>query len=246
MTKTLLILGATSAIARGTAEAFAKRGYSLFLVSRDTEELERLSHDLNTRFQVKVNFEPFDADNYLEAEECVNNIIHQADNLEGVLIAIGDLGEHEQSIQNITKMNNIFIRNFTAPCALLTAFAKYFEAKKSGFIIVITSVAGDRGRQSNYVYGAAKGGLNIFLEGLRNRLFHHNVHVMTVKPGFVDTSMSFGLPNLFLVAKPNEIGEGIAKAWGKKKNVVYLPWFWKYLMIIISSIPESIFKRLKL
>lgn len=246
MTKTLLIFGATSAIARGTAEAFARRGYSLFLVSRDSFELERLARDLNTRFQIQADFAPFDAENTLEAEEFVNSAIRQSNNLEGVLIAIGDLGEHSQSTYDVAEMDKILKRNFTAPCALLTVLGKYFEVKKSGFVAVITSVAGDRGRQSNYVYGAAKGGLNIFLEGFRNRLFHYNVHVMTVKPGFVDTAMSFGLPNLFLVADPKDVGEDIAKAIEKKKDVVYLPWFWKYLMTIITSIPESIFKRLKL
>ena len=116
----------------------------------------------------------------------------------------------------------------------------------NGFIIALSSVAGDRGRQSNYIYGSAKGGLSVFLQGLRNRLFHSGVRVITIKLGFVDTAMTFGLPNLFLVASPQEVGKKIVKAVNRGRNVVYIPWFWRLIMGIICSIPECVFKRLKL
>jgi len=117
---------------------------------------------------------------------------------------------------------------------------------KRGFIIGISSVAGDRGRQSNYVYGAAKGALSLYLQGLRNRLHPSGVRVITIKPGFVDTAMTYGLPGMFLVASPQAVGESIASSPGKSADVVYLPWFWRYIMLIIKHIPEPIFKRLKL
>jgi short-subunit dehydrogenase len=120
------------------------------------------------------------------------------------------------------------------------------ERQESGFIVGISSVAGDRGRQSNYVYGSAKSGLTAFLQGLRNRLYPSGVHVMTVKPGFVDTAMTFGLPGLFLVANPQDVGEKLAASAEKGKDEVYIPGFWRYIMAIIKSIPERLFKTLKL
>ncbi len=120
------------------------------------------------------------------------------------------------------------------------------RVKRRGFIIGISSVAGDRGRQSNYVYGAAKGALSLYLQGLRNRLYPSGVRVITVKPGFVDTAMTYGLPGMFLVASPQYVGERIVRALERSADVVYLPWFWRYIMLIIKLIPEPIFKRLKL
>jgi short-subunit dehydrogenase len=129
---------------------------------------------------------------------------------------------------------------------LLSHLADYFENRKHGFIAGISSVAGERGRQSNYVYGAAKGAFTILLQGLRNRLFPHGVRVLTVKPGFVDTGMTFGMRGLFLVASPEYVGERIARSVVRGRDVVYIPWFWRHIMLIIRLIPEFIFKRLKL
>lgn len=120
------------------------------------------------------------------------------------------------------------------------------RVKRRGFIIGISSVAGDRGRQSNYVYGAAKGALSLYLQGLRNRLYPRGIRVITIKPGFVDTAMTYGLSGLFLVASPQNIGERIVRSLDKSADVVYLPWFWRYIMMIIKHIPEPIFKRMKL
>ncbi len=136
--------------------------------------------------------------------------------------------------------------NFTGAASILSHCANHFESMKSGFIIGISSVAGDRGRQSNYVYGAAKGALSLYLQGLRNRLYPGGVRVITIKPGFVDTAMTYGLPGLFLVASPQYMGNRIVAALGKSADVVYLPWFWRYIMLIIKLIPEPIFKRMKL
>ena len=130
--------------------------------------------------------------------------------------------------------------------SVLDQCAALMAAEGQGFIVGISSVAGDRGRQSNYYYGSAKAGLTAYLSGLRNRLSSQGVHVMTVKPGFVDTAMTYGLKGMFLVASPEDIGRAIVRAVEKRRNTVYLPWFWRYIMLIIQHLPEFLFKRLKL
>ena len=130
--------------------------------------------------------------------------------------------------------------------SLLTALATFFEKKKSGFIVGISSVAGDRGRQSNYVYGSAKGAFALFLQGLRNRLHPAGVRVLTVKPGFIDTRMTFGEVAPGMAADPEAVGAAILKALDRNRSVIYVPWFWRYIMLVIRSIPEPIFKRLRL
>jgi decaprenylphospho-beta-D-erythro-pentofuranosid-2-ulose 2-reductase len=136
--------------------------------------------------------------------------------------------------------------NFTATVALLTLLANRLEAARHGCIAVITSVAGDRGRQSNYVYGAAKGGVDRFLEGLRNRLFRSGVAVITIKPGFVDTPMTAGLRKNALFASPRRVGRAIHRAIEARRSVVYVPWFWRPIMFLVTALPESIFRRLRL
>ena len=136
--------------------------------------------------------------------------------------------------------------NFTAAAICLAHLANDFETRGEGGIIGIGSVAGDRGRQSNYPYGAAKAGLSVFLQGLRNRLAPAGIHVLTVKPGFVDTPMTQGLDGLFLVAPPAKVADDIVRAYTKKKDVLYTPFFWRWIMLITKSIPERIFKKLKL
>lgn len=242
----VLVLGATSAIARATSEALAKQGYSLFLAGRDQEEIRRIASDLAIRYQVSVKCGSFDAERHKEHPRFIQNVVKELDGLEGALIAFGDLGNHQKATLEFGETEQIINRNFTGACSILHECANYFATKGSGFIIGISSVAGDRGRQSNYIYGAAKGGLSLYLQGLRNRLHAKGVHVLTVKPGFVDTAMTFGMPGMFLVASPDYVGRKIVKALDKHRDVVYIPWFWRYLMIIIKCVPEKIFKRLKL
>jgi decaprenylphospho-beta-D-erythro-pentofuranosid-2-ulose 2-reductase len=140
----------------------------------------------------------------------------------------------------------VIARNLTGAINLLEPLAACLERQRTGFIIGISSVAGDRGRQSNYIYASAKGGFSIYLQGLRNRLFHAGVRVLTVKAGFVDTAMTYGMPNLFFVASPDYVGEQIVRALEKGRDVAYVPWFWRYIMLVLKLVPESIFKRLKL
>ncbi len=245
MSETVLILGATSAIARATAAAFAARGAALYLASRDLGELRRIAADLHLRHGVEVQYGLFDAEATGSHEAFFNSVVEAMPQLSGVVLAFGYLGD-QQAARDFCVGEKIIASNFTGAASILSYCASYFEPLKRGFIIGISSVAGDRGRQSNYVYGAAKGALSLYLQGLRNRLYASGVRVITVKPGFVDTAMTYGMPGLFLVATPQSIGERIVRALGKPADVVYLPWFWRYIMLIIRHIPEPLFKRLKL
>ncbi|MGA8148250.1 MAG: SDR family oxidoreductase [Gallionellaceae bacterium] len=241
----ILILGATSAIARATAAAFAGRGDALYLASRDEEELRRIASDLQLRYGVEVHHALFDAEATDTHEAFFQSVLAAMPNLSGVVLAFGYLGD-QQAARSFSVGAKVIARNFTGAASILSLCADYFEPLKHGFIIGISSVAGDRGRQSNYVYGAAKGALSLYLQGLRNRLYASGVRVITVKPGFVDTAMTYGLPGLFLVASPQSVGRSIVRALGKSADVIYLPWFWRYIMLIIKHIPEPIFKRMKL
>lgn len=241
----VLILGATSAIARATAAAFAARGDNLYLASRDEEELRRIAVDLRLRYGVEVRHGLFDAEATDTHESFFKAVVTAMPNLSGVVLAFGYLGD-QQAARDFNLADRIIASNFTGAASILSHCANYFEPLHYGFIIGISSVAGDRGRQSNYVYGAAKGALSLYLQGLRNRLYPKGVRVITVKPGFVDTAMTYGLPGLFLVASPQYIAECIVRSLDKSADVVYLPRFWRYIMLIIKHIPEPIFKRMKL
>lgn len=246
MNKPVLILGGNSSIARASANAFAAKGYSLFLAGRDTDELERVASDIKVRYQINVKTGFFDAEAYDQHPIFLQNVIKDMGGLWGVLLAFGELGDQKKASIDFKHAQTIINCNYTGACSILTHCAHHFGMQQSGFIIGISSVAGDRGRQSNYVYGSAKAGLTVFLQGLRNRLFHAGVRVITVEPGFVDTAMTFGMPGLFLVASPQYIGDHIVKALDGSSDELYLPWFWRYIMLIIKCIPEFIFKRLKL
>ena len=245
MSERVLILGATSAIARATAAAFAARGAALYLASRDADELRRIAADLRLRYGVEVHYGLFDAELTESHEAFFKSVVQDMPTLSGVVLAFGYLGD-QQAARDFNVGAKVIASNFTGAVSILNHCANYFETLQSGFIIGISSVAGDRGRQSNYMYGAAKGALSLYLQGLRNRLFASGVRVITIKPGFVDTAMTFGLPGLFLVATPQSIGERIVAALGKSADIVYLPGFWRYIMLIIKHIPESVFKRMKL
>ena len=246
MREPVLILGATSAIARSAAGAFAAKGYSLYLAGRDREELERLASDFRLRYQVEVGCGLFDAEDYESHAAFVERVLDEAGELKGVLLAFGYLAEKRLAESDPKERVAMLARNLIGAVSLLEPLAARLERQRSGFVIGISSVAGDRGRQSNYIYGAAKGGFTIYLQGLRNRLFHAGVRVVTIKAGFVDTAMTYGMPGLFLVASPEYVGSRIVRALERGSNVAYIPWFWRCLMLVIRLIPESLFKRLKL
>lgn len=246
MTEPVLILGALSSIARASADAFAAKGHPLYLAGRDTEELARVASDIKVRYGVPCSYGRFDAEAFGEHLPFLQNVVNEMGGLYGVLLAFGELGDQTQATMDFSNAHTIIDRNYTGACSILTHCANYLGKMEKGFIIGISSVAGDRGRQSNYVYGSAKAGLTVFLQGLRNRLFHAGVRVITVKPGFVDTAMTFGKPGLAMVASPQYVGEKIVEALQKSRDDIYLPWFWRYIMLIVRNVPEFIFKRLKL
>lgn len=244
--KSVLLIGATSSIARALATLMARNGVALHLAGRDSFELERIAQDLIIRYQVSVSWSVVEAENDASHPKLIDDAIEKLGGLDGVIVSLGELGNQTEAQTDFEKAQRIIHSNYTGVASMLSHVANYLEEQKQGFIIGISSVAGDRGRQSNYIYGSAKGALSLFLQGLRNRLTKSNVHVMTVKPGFVDTKMTFGMSGLFLVASPDDIANGILKALKQQKNVVYLPWFWWGIMTIIKSIPEFIFKKMKL
>jgi len=246
MNRPVLILGATSAIARGTAAAFARRGHGLILAGRDAAELERDAANLRVRFGVGVRCAPFDAARHETHAAFVEQLRATSGVPEGVVLAFGYLGEQAKAARDFDEALRILDSNFIGAVSILDRIALDMEQRGSGFIVGIASVAGDRGRQSNYTYGAAKGGFALYLQGLRNRLFPAGVQVLTVKPGFVDTGMTFGMPGLFLVADPQQVGERIARGVEEGRDVLYVPGFWRLIMWIIRTIPETVFKRLKL
>ncbi|WP_445001097.1 SDR family oxidoreductase [Halomonas mongoliensis] len=247
--KRVIIFGATSAIAEQTARQLVAQGASLYCVGRNHDKLMAMLDDLRVRASEGQRIDGCVADltDSTQHEQLIKAGEHLLGSLDAVLIAHGTLPDQQACQENTSLTRQEIETNALSVINLLTLLANRFEQQKHGVIAVISSVAGDRGRQSNYVYGAAKGMLSIFLQGLRNRLAKANVDVVTIKPGFVDTPMTAefdkGGP---LWAKPEQIAKGIIKAMQKGKGEVYLPWFWWGIMLIIKHIPETIFKRMSL
>lgn len=240
----ILIVGATSAIAQATSRLFAKEGKSLFLVGRNKEKLEGIKKDLLVRGASKVDLYVADLNQIEIHSKVFDSALDFLGGIDGVLIAHGSL-DNQIAIENqVDKVEASVQTNYLSPISLLTVMTPYFEKQKSGVLAVISSVAGDRGRRSNYVYGSAKAGLTAFLSGLRSRLFRSGVTVLTIKPGFVDTPLTANVKKNFLFATPEKVARGIKCAMERKKMEVYLPWFWRWVMLIIKIIPEGIFKRL--
>jgi decaprenylphospho-beta-D-erythro-pentofuranosid-2-ulose 2-reductase len=242
----ILLLGATSGIGRGIADALARRGHPLYLGGRDEEELERVASDLTIRHGVPVRHAPFDALAPRRHAAFVRKVIAEAGPLSGAVVAFGYLGHQSLAEHDVREADTVFRTNFTGAASVLAPLADHLEERGGGFLLAVSSVSGDRGRKSNYAYGAAKAALNAYLSGLRQRLAPKGVRVVTVKPGFVDTAMTFGMDGLFLVASPQEVGERIARAAEGGTDVLYVPWFWRWIMAAIRAIPEPVFKRLSL
>ncbi len=243
----ILIIGATSAIAEATARIFAARGDALFLVARNADRLQAIATDLNVRGAVRTATAALDVTDFSAHQAVIDQAERDLGGLDTVLIAHGTLSDQSECEKSVDTLRREFDINALSTMALLTTLANTFEARKSGTLAVISSVAGDRGRQSNYVYGSAKAAVSAFLSGLRQRLAKSNVDVLTIKPGFVDTPMTAGIANKgALWAKPDQIAAGIVRAIDKRRSVIYLPWFWRGIMLIINHIPESIFKKIKL
>lgn len=242
----ILIIGATSAIAEAVSQRFAAHGHTLYLLARNQERLQMLAADLKVRGASEVFQDEFDANDFASHAERLKKAVKDMGGLDTVLIAHGTLGDQKACEADVQKTLAELNTNAISAISLLTYLANHFEQQRHGTIAVIGSVAGDRGRQSNYVYGTAKGTLGIFLQGLRNRLHKSGVQVLTIKPGFVDTPMTTAFTKGPLWTTPEKVAVAIEKAIEKKRDVLYTPGFWLLIMTIIKIIPEGIFKRLSL
>ncbi len=242
--KYLLIVGAKSDVARAIARAYAKKGYNIYLAAREAKSLAPLANDISTRYQRVVECIELDILDYSSHQSFYESLKVPP---EGVVTAVGYMGEQKQNEMDFTEAKKVIDSNFTGNVSLLNIVANDMEAKGRGFIIGISSVAGDRGRKKNYLYGAAKAGFSAYLSGLRNRLFESGIQVLTVKPGFVATKMTedMDLPAK-LTAQPEDVARDILNAQQRGKDVLYTKWQWQFIMAIIKHIPETIFKRLSL
>ena len=242
--QTVLILGAGSDLARALARKFATLSYRLILAEPDLSVIKEHARDLEIRSQTPVETVAFDA---LKPETHAAFYESLSVKPDVVFCVFGYLGNQLRAEGDLAERLRILNINYVGAVSILEIIAADFARRKSGTIIGISSVAGDRGRQSNYLYGSAKAGFTAYLSGLRNRLFHCGVHVMTVKPGFMKTAMTenLTLPPA-LTALPDQAAQIIFRAFIRGKNVVYLLWMWRWLMLIIRNIPECVFKRMKM
>ena len=240
----ILILGAHSDIAIAVAHRFAEAGYQIQLAARNINNLAADKSDIELRHQVNVTLHEFDA---LDTTSH-SYFVEQLTILPNITVcAVGYMGVQAENEREIKEASLVIRSNYEGPVSILSVLANCFEARGWGCLVGISSVAGERGRASNYVYGSAKAGFTAFLSGLRNRLAKKGVHVVTVLPGFVTTKMTEGmdLPKK-LTAQPKEVANAIFNAVQKKQNIIYTRPVWRFIMIIIRNIPEQIFKRLKL
>lgn len=242
--KHVVIVGATSAIAEATARIYAQQGAKLTLLARNLEKAEAIAADLKVRGASETAVMAFDATDTSNYVELADQLFQ--DKVDVVLIAHGSLPDQEKAQLNPAYAKQELRVNGLATVALMEQIASHLEQQQSGTMAVISSVAGDRGRQSNYLYGAAKALVTTYASGLRNRLTKSGAHVVTVKPGFVDTPMTSEFPKGPLWAKPEKVASDIVNAIEKGRNEIYTPWFWWGIMMIIRNIPEFLFKKLSL
>jgi decaprenylphospho-beta-D-erythro-pentofuranosid-2-ulose 2-reductase len=240
----VLALGATSAIAEATLRLLAERGARFYLVARNPHKLEAVAADLHTRGASGVATHVMDLDDTSAHPAMLAAAAQSLGTIELALLAHGVLGDQAEAQASYSSAEAVIRTNFLSAVSLITWLANYFEPLRQGTLAVISSVAGDRGRKTNYVYGASKGALSIFLDGVRNRVDRAGVHVLTVKPGFVATPMTAHLAQGPLFAQPSQVARGIVKAIERRRDVVYLPPFWALIMLILRLVPRPIFKKL--
>ena len=242
----ILIIGATSAIAEGVARLYASRGASLYLIARDPARAQAIAQDLQVRGAEAAHADALDVSDLAAHAGAIDRAFNTLGGADVTLIAHGTLPDQGRCDTDNDYALREFSLNGTATIALASRIAQKLESQGSGTLAVISSVAGDRGRASNYLYGSAKGAVSTYLSGLRQRLNARGVNVLTIKPGFVDTPMTAAFKKGLLWAKPDQIARGIVHAIDKRRSVVYLPWLWRGIMAVIRGIPEFVFRRIKL
>ncbi|RVT75181.1 SDR family oxidoreductase [Agrobacterium sp. CNPSo 2736] len=240
----VLIIGARSDIGKAVAHKFAAGGYAIQLAARNAEGLDVEKRDIELRYGVEVTLHEFDALSIETHEEFLNSLPRLP---EIAISTIGLMGQQEESERDPIAASHVMRSNYEGPASILALLANRFEQQAAGTIVGISSVAGERGRATNYVYGSAKAAFTAFLSGLRNRLAKRGVHVVTVLPGFVATKMTEGmdLPGA-LTAEPTEVAVAIERAVIQKKNIVYVRSVWRLIMLVIRNIPERFFKMMKI
>lgn len=240
------VFGATSAMAQAWMRLLAPSGASFFLVARNAAHLEAVAKDLATRGAKAVYVEFADLDDTSGHSALLERAVSSLGGLDCALIAHGTLGDQAAAEADFATAMASLQTNFLSAVSLVTWLANFFRAQFRGTIAVISSVAGDRGRKSNYVYGSAKAGLNAFLDGVRNRVDRDGVQVLTIRPGFVATPMTAHLPQGPLFATPERVARDIQKAIEDRRDVLYTPWFWRWIMMVIRAVPEWKFKKMDL
>lgn len=244
MTATWIILGGTSTIARAFSRLVAKRGDGVILAGRDMDDLAVTATDCGARGAPIAEAMAFDA----RDAKTFGPIIERAKKLDGavnVAVFVGSMPAQQEIDETPALIDGTIVDSFSGPARFLSEIAPLLEERHKGVVVGVGSVAGDRGRLSNYVYGAAKAGFHTYLSGLRNRLGRSGVHVVTVKPGTVDTAMTWGMEKLPFVAPPEKVARDILRAADKRKNVLYTPFIWWPIMTVIRLIPESVFKKMQ-
>lgn len=245
MQKTWIILGATSSMARAMARQLADQGAGLVLCGRDLDDVKVTAVDCEARGALFADAMAFDA----RDRAGFAAIIARAAREDGEIncaVFVGSMPEQDRIDADPLLIEGVVADSHVGPATFLQMLAPLMEEREQGTVVGVGSVAGDRGRIGNYVYGSAKAGFATYLSGLRNRLTRSGGHVVTVKPGFVDTAMTWDVEGMFLVASPDAVARDILKAVEKKKNVIYTPFFWRYIMTIIRLIPEFIFKKMSI
>ena len=244
--KKILVLGANSGVAKEFCLLAIKRGYSIIIASRNIEKLKMLARDLEIRTNTKeIPCYEFDAEKYGTHESIFKKIIEEHE-IYGCFIAVGVMYAQSDCLKNWNLSKKMMMTNYLGLTSIINIFASYLKERKTGFISCITSVAGDRGRQSNYAYGSSKAAMNTYLEGLRGHLNKEKIFVQTIKLGPVDTPMNIGAEKAPFMISSKRAVASILKSIEKRKEVVYVPWFWTCIMVIIRSIPNFIFKKLKI
>lgn len=240
----VLILGGRSDIGLAIARAFAAKGHPVTLAARRAEELETDRADIALRTGAEVRTREFDV---LDSATLPEFVASDAQAPQIVVSVVGAMGDQEESERDPSAAAHVIRTNFEGPALALGLYAERMLAEGGGTLVGVSSVAGDRGRASNYVYGSAKAGFSEFLSGLRNRLARLGVHVVTVKPGFVATRMTAGmdLPKA-LTASPDEVAKAVVRAVERRRNVLYVRPVWRVIMCIIGSLPERVFKFTRL
>jgi short-subunit dehydrogenase len=244
--KNIVVFGANSAIAKALLRDYAQAGLRFFLCSRNREGSETLKNDLLARGASKVEFEAIDITELSAHKNIVEKSFLALDaRIDLLLFAQGELSDQHKADQDFNYALNQLQINFISIISLITLYAPKFEEQKSGTIATISSVAADRGRKKLTLYCTAKAALSTYMQGLRQRMYLSNVNVLDIKPGFVDTPMTADITKNILFAKAETIAEDIKFAIEYKKALIYTPWFWRFIMLIVRFIPEAIFKKLK-